>query len=196
MRQFPDFKRWASSQEIRHQESQELSEKSQNTIQTKNQFYRFAICYSPPSGGLHVLFVSLVPEFPPGPHFPVARHMRNCNCPLCWLGPSPVSISAFFCRLLFHDACPHDGFFHWDDGKNTKMLYGVHMQRTHSEVIHSWTSPLIAFVGSSRTVGMTRVAALTCPMWRRTLWASILLPHPKNSGRVPAAHERRDEGGE
>lgn len=33
--------------------------------------------HSPPSGGqLHVQFVSLVPEFPPGPHFPVARHMQ------------------------------------------------------------------------------------------------------------------------
>ncbi|KAL6832902.1 hypothetical protein V8C40DRAFT_147940 [Trichoderma camerunense] len=152
------------------------------TIQTKNQFYRFASFYSPPSGGqLHVQFVSLVPEFPPGPHFPVARHMQNCNCPLMLAeSQSSAPFQPFISGSLFTLRAHLMDIFHWDDGENTKCVPRVCKERT-VKLSTGWLgSPLqYCVVGSSRTVGMTRVAALTCPVWRRTCGLFKFVPIPR-----------------
>lgn len=106
--------------------------------------------------------------------------------------PRPVSISAFYLRLLFTLRAHMTDFFSWGTmGKYKVALWS--MQRTHSEVIHSCWVLLYCVVGSSRTVGMTRVAALTCPVWRRTCGLFNFVPIPRT--RAEYRQRMKDETG-
>lgn len=71
------------------------------------------------------------------------------------------------------------------------------MQRTHSEVIHrlaGFSSPVLRRRIQSDCRDDTG-GGVDMPRVAQNMWVVQFCSHPKNSGRVPAAHEGRDWGG-
>lgn len=67
-------------------------------------------------------------------------------------------------------------------------------KNAHSEVIHRLGSPLLRRRIQSDCRDDTG-GGVDMPRVAQNMWVVQFCSHPKNSGRVPAAHERRDWGG-